>query len=154
MLLLVTFVNAIYTLRAEESEYLGAEKLSGYVNSLEGNIATEYRPGYLNASTDKNIIRLAGNCDDNWVANNNISYVILSIFREFKRVPVTVYTHPKYGPFDIKFGNGTYLYFKPPPDYQFQSELYKRLENRSKYEKVKEIYRDEQVIFVVYKVTI
>ena len=154
ILLLVTFVNAIYTSHAEESEYWGAEELSGYVNSLEGNIATEYRPGYLNASTDKSISLLAGKFDDKWIENNNINYVILSIFREFKRSPVTVYNHPKYGPFDITFVNETYCYHKPPPDYQFQSELYKRLENSSKYEKVKEIYRDEQVIFVVYKVTI
>lgn len=156
ILLLVTFVNANYNARSEESEYWGAEELSGYVNSLEGNIAiaTEYRPGYLKASTDKNIILLPGNFDDNWIENNNINFVILSIYREFKRAPVTVYTHPKYGPFDITFVSGTYLCFKPPPDYQFQSALYKRLENSSKYEKVKEIYRDEQVIFVVYEVTI
>jgi 4-amino-4-deoxy-L-arabinose transferase-like glycosyltransferase len=51
VLLLLTFVNAIYTANRAEGEYWGAEKLSEYVVSLDGNIATEYRPGYLNAPT-------------------------------------------------------------------------------------------------------
>lgn len=152
ILLFVTLVNANWLVSRDESAYWGAEELSGYVNSLDGNIATEYMPAYLKVSTDKSIISIPYYFafDNKWIENNNVNYVILSIYSESKRAPVTTYYHPKFGPFKISFINITCS--GPLPGYQFHSDIYKRLENSSEYEKVKEIYRGEQVIFVVYRV--
>jgi hypothetical protein len=195
ILLLVTLVNANYLVSRDESACWGAEELSGYVNSLEGNIANEYRSLYLKASTNKSIVSIPSyviidkekvetskfyydilvnkshpkysqcyeamiqgkiievrDFDDKWIEDNNINYVILSIYGEFQRAPVTAYYHPKFGPFEITFINLPHSRSMPPPDYQFHSELYKRLGNSSKYKKVKEMYKGEQAIFVVYKV--
>ncbi len=91
--------------------------------------------------------------DYNWFKNNGVDYVVISIYYDYEESGVTAYFHPKFGPFEIPFVKRPYCNGRIPPDYTFRSEPYNEIENDSRFKKAKEIYRDEQRIFIIYEVS-
>ena len=82
--------------------------------------------------------------DDEWIEDNYVDYVILSIYKEGRSSEMR-YHHPKYAGIEMPFIK-TPIYTSD----SFQSKLYKICEE--KYERVNEIYKKNQLIFIIYKV--
>ena len=83
--------------------------------------------------------------DDEWVENNHVDYVILSIYKEGRSSEIVRYHHPKYAWIEIPFIK-TPIYTSD----LFQSKLYEMCE--TKYKRVDEIYKHKDLVFIVYKV--
>jgi hypothetical protein len=82
--------------------------------------------------------------DDEWIEDNRVDYVILSLYAEGRSSEMG-YHHPKYAWIEVPFVK-TPIYIIN----SFQSKLYKICEER--YERVDEIYKEKQLIFIIYKV--
>ena len=166
-LLAVSFVNAVYLQDYHKDTAWGITTLSNSVNELEGTgkvgVDDSIIRYYLKASTDKEIVSAFGSSGkfpntvftydmitDEWIHKNNITYIILSVYGEKWRTKNEDYFHPKFlmieVPF-IKFYDHSRL---PKIDLPFKSDLYNMCEE--KYEKVDEIYKGKQKVFIIYKV--
>ena len=170
LLLAVSFVHAVYLQDYHKETCWGITTLSASVNELEGTgkvgVDCLDPAQYLKASTDKDIIFAFGTSGmyphvtftydiitDEWIHKNNIDYIILSIYGEYYRTKFENCFHPKFlmimeVPF-IKVCDHNRL---PQSDFQFKSDLYNMCEKN--YEKVGEIYKEEQKVFIIYKVKI
>ena len=168
VLLAVSFVHAGYLQDYHKETCWGITTLSASVNELEGNgkvgvdkLTIGY---YLKASTDKNIIyafKRSGKyphtvhtydiITNEWISKNNIDYIILSVYGDRVRTKSNCYVHPKFLMIEIPFVEIYDSNKLPQSNYQFQSELYNLCEK--KYEKIDEIYKDEQKVFVIYTIT-
>ena len=167
ILLSVSFVHAVYLQDYHKTTSWGITALSDSVNELEGTgkvAIDDYTARYyLRASTDKDIISAFGTSGkyphtiftydiitDEWIHKNNIDYIILSIYGEQYRTKFEDCIHPKFlmteVPF-LKFYDPGRL---PQSELQFKSALYNMCEE--KYEKVDELYKGEQKVFIIYKV--
>jgi hypothetical protein len=82
--------------------------------------------------------------DDEWIEDNHVDYVILSLFAEGRSSEMR-YHHPKYAWVEVPFVK-TPIYIIN----SFQSELYEICEE--KYKRVDEVYKNDQMIFIIYKV--
>ena len=82
--------------------------------------------------------------DDEWIEDNHVDYVILSIYAEGRSSEMR-HHHPKYAWIEVPFIN-TPIYTSD----SFQSKLYKVCEE--KYERVDEVYKYEDLVFIIYKV--
>ena len=82
--------------------------------------------------------------DDKWIEDNHVGYVILSIYEECHSSEMR-YHHPKYAGIEVTFIN-TPIYTSD----LFQSKLYKVCEE--KYERVDEVYKENRLIFIIYKI--
>jgi hypothetical protein len=82
--------------------------------------------------------------DDEWIEENHVGYVILSIYDECHSSEMR-YHHSKYAWIEVPFIE-TLIYTCD----SFQSKLYKLCEE--KYEKVDEIYKENRLIFIIYKI--
>lgn len=83
--------------------------------------------------------------DDEWLKYNHVDYVILSIYEEGRSSEMR-YKHPKYAWIEVPF-------IKIPTynsNLKFQSKLYEICEE--KYEKGDEVYKEKDLIFIIYKV--
>lgn len=157
LLLVVSFVHVVYLNDYHKETAWGIETLSGKVEQLQGSgkIAID-EPNigyYLKASTTKDVIyswTYTFNITDAWIRENNIEYVILSVYGDRVRTRSDCYVHPKFLMIEIPFVDVYDPSKLPQSNYQFQSELYNLCENR--YEKIGEIYKGEQKVFVIYKV--
>jgi len=90
--------------------------------------------------------------DHEWFVKNNVDCVVLSIYEDYEKSGITEYYHPKFGPFEIPFINRPYCNGRVPPDYQFGSDLYQKLETSNKYTRTKDVRnREGQVIFIIYE---
>lgn len=167
VLLAVSFVHAVYLQDYHKTTGWGITSLSASVNELDGNVKVAIDvlgPGYyLRASTDKDIIyafKLSGHylnttytydsITDEWIQKNNVDYLILSIYGEKWRTNYKDYIHPKFLMIEVPFIKIYDASKLSQLNYQFQSELYHLCEK--KYEKIDEIYKGEQKVFVIYKV--
>ena len=167
VLLAVSFVHAAYLNDYHKETSWGIITLSTSVNELEGTgkVAVDHfeTAYYLTASTDKDIIgayKSSGEVPpvtytyhiitDDWIQKNNIEYIILSVYGEQCRTEFKDYFHPKFLMVEVPFMKRYNYNRLPQSNYPFQSELYNSFEQ--KYEKVGEIYKGNQKIFVIYKV--
>ena len=82
--------------------------------------------------------------DDEWIKDNHVDYVILSIYEEGRSSEMR-YHHPKYAWVEVPFIE-TPIYNSD----LFQSRLYKLCEE--KYERVDEVYKENRLIFIIYKI--
>jgi 4-amino-4-deoxy-L-arabinose transferase-like glycosyltransferase len=82
--------------------------------------------------------------DDEWIEDNHVDYVILSIYEEGRSSEMR-YHHPKYAWIEVPFIK-TSIYTSD----LFQSKLYKICEE--KYERVDEVYKEKDLTFIIYKV--
>ena len=82
--------------------------------------------------------------DDEWIEDNHVDYVILSIYDEGCSSEMR-YHHPKYAWIEVPFIE-TPIYTSD----SFQSRLYKVCEEN--YERVDEIYKENRLIFIIYKI--
>ena len=82
--------------------------------------------------------------DDEWIEDNHVDYVILSIYDEGHSSEMR-YHHPKYAWIEVPFIK-TPIYTSD----LFQSKLYKICEE--KYERVDEVYKENRLIFIIYKI--
>ena len=82
--------------------------------------------------------------DDEWLEDNHVDYVILSLYAEGRSSEMR-YHHPKYAWIEVPVVK-TPIYIIN----SFQSKLYEICEE--KYERVDEVYKDDQLIFIIYKV--
>ena len=169
LLLVVSSIHVVSTFDYHKNTVWGITALSASVNKLDvnGKVAIDcFEAGYyLKASTDKDIIYafepdpskevppITYTYDiitDEWIHKNNITYIVLSIYGEQNRTEFKDYFHPKYLMIEVPFIK-TYSYCRlPQSNYQFQSELYNLFEK--KYEKIEEIHKEKQKVFVIYKV--
>ena len=168
LLLTISFVHALYLNDYHEETNWGITTLSKSVNQLEGNgkigVDNESVAYYLSASTDKDVIeayRFSGKypyarptyeiITDEWLQENDVNYLVLSIYGEQYRAECEGSIHPKFLmivdiPF-IEVGRYSQL---PPSVCQFKSELYNWCEKN--YERVGTIHKGEQMVFTIYKV--
>ena len=157
LLLAVSFVHAVYLQDYHKTTSWGITTLSASVNELEGTgkvaIDAPSIGYYLEASTTKHIIyswAYTFNITDEWIQENNIDYIILSVYGDRVRTKSNCYVHPKYLMIEVPFVEVYYPGKLPQSNYQFQSELYNMCEKN--YEKVDEIHKDGQKVFVIYKI--
>jgi hypothetical protein len=168
LLLAISFVHALYLNDYHQETSWGITALSESVNKLEGNgkIAADFSTmaTYLQASTDKDIIsafRYSGKyphtiptyeiITEEWLQENDVTYLILSIYGEQHRTEFEDSIHPKFLmvleiPF-IEVGQYGQL---PQSICQFDSGLYNRCEKN--YAKAGTIHKGEQMVFIIYKV--
>jgi len=168
LLLSASFIHTLYLNDYHKETAWGITMLSESVNQLEGsgkigvdNDLVEY---YLLASTDKDIVdafRVSGKypyatltydiVTDEWLRENGVTYLILSIYSEQYRAECEGSIHPKFLMiFDIPFIEvGKYSQL-PPSVCQFKSDLYNRCEKN--YERVGIIHKAEQMVFIIYRV--
>jgi len=85
--------------------------------------------------------------DDKWIEDNHVDYVILSIYAEGHSSEMR-YRHPKYAGTEIPFIKIPIAIY--PSNSKFRSQLYKICEE--KYERADEIYKDNDLAFIIYKV--
>jgi len=88
--------------------------------------------------------------DTNWVEENNISYIVWSIYDEFLIAPKEDYYNIIYAGIELPIKR-PYISMRPPPDYEFSSDIYIHLETSGKYKKVKEFHKEGQKIIVIYR---
>ena len=100
--------------------------------------------------TNQGKLRFFYDFNDNWVIENNITYIIWSIYDDFLIKPKESYYNIKYTGLEIPIKR-QYLSTRPPPDYQFSSNIFDRLEKSEKYERIKEFYKEYQKIIVIYE---
>ncbi len=168
LLLIISFVHAIYLNDYHQETGWGITMLSKSVNQLEGRgkigVDNEAVAYYLSASTDKDVIdafSYSGSypyaiptyeiITDEWLRVNNVTYLILSIYNEQYRTEYEGSIHPKFLMlFDIPFLEvGKYSQL-PPSVCQFKSDLYNKCEKN--FQRVDTIQKGEQVVFIIYKV--
>ena len=82
--------------------------------------------------------------DDEWIEDNHVDYVILSIYAEDRSSEMR-YHHPKYAWIEMPFVK-TPIYTID----SFQSKSYEMCEKR--YKRVDEVYKEDRLIFIIYKV--
>ena len=167
VLLAVSFVHVIYLQDYHKTTIWGITSLSASVNELEGtgkvgvdDATIRY---YLKASTDKEIVsvfRTSGKyphviqtydiITDEWIHKNNLDYIIISIYGEQYRTKFENCIHPKFLLVEVPFIKFCQYNQLPQSERQFQSELYNMCEEN--YEKMDEIYKGKQKVFIIYKV--
>ena len=167
VLLAVSFVHVVYLQDYHKTTILGITTLSASVNELGGtgkvgvdDYTARY---YLKASTDKDIISAFGTSGeyphtvftydiitDEWIHKNSIDYIILSVYGEKWRTNYEDYFHPKFLMVEVPFIKMSDPGRLPQSDLQFKSDLYNMCEKN--YEKMDEIYKKEQKVFIIYKV--
>lgn len=159
-LVFVSFLNTLFLISLDSKMNWGAENLSGYTKTLDGLIASEYMPHYLNITNDV-IVDIGwndemfrkGNLSYDELRRKNVKYAILSVYGEFSRSPSNDTYHPTIGPFEVAFVSRPYTGERVPPNYTFQSELYQRVEDDGRFKRVHEIYRNSQLTFIIYEVS-
>ena len=82
--------------------------------------------------------------DDEWIEDNHVDYVILSIYEEGSSSEMK-YHHPRYAWIEVPFIK-TLIYTRD----SFRSKLYEMCEK--KYKRDDEIYKNGQLLFIIYKV--
>lgn len=85
--------------------------------------------------------------DDEWIEDNHVDYIILSIYGESRSSEMR-YRHPKYAGIEMPFIKIPIAIY--PSNSKFQSKLYKLCEEN--YERVDEVYKEKDLAFIVYKV--
>ena len=167
LLLAVSFVHVVYLQDYHKNTIWGITALSASVNELGGNGKVgidDFTTGYyLRASTDKDIISAFGASGkyphvvftydiitDEWIHKNNIDYIILSVYGEQYRTKFEDCIHPKFLMVEFPFIKFCQYGQLPQSECQFKSALYNLCEKN--YEKVDEICKEEQKVFIIYKV--
>jgi len=151
--MIIGSIESFTLVQIDSTTLWGMDILVNYVSSLKNcTIASDYEPNALSFFTEKNIIPLNEKAlSDSWLKNNNISYVILSIYGEFRRNPIDRYYYPKIFGYEIKLIGQKYSVIRPPPDLKFSSETYKLMERE--YKKIKEIHNySNQTVFIIYEI--
>ena len=156
-LLAVSFVHTVYLNDYHKTTIWGIETLSDKVEQLEENGKVAIDDAnigyYLKASISKDVIfsrTYTFNITDAWIRENNIEYIVLSVYGDRVRTKSDCYVHPKYLMIEIPFVDVYDPSKLPQSDYQFKSNLYNMCEKN--YEKVDEIYKNDQKVFVIYEV--
>jgi len=165
ILLAVSFVHVVYLQDYHKTTIWGITSLSTSVNKLDGKVGVDDYTAryYLKASTDKDIISAFGTSGkyphtlltydiitDEWIHKNNIDHIILSIYGEQYRTKFEDCIHPKFLMVEFPFINFCQYGQLPQSERQFKSELYNMCEEN--YEKVDVICKEEQKVFIIYKV--
>ena len=156
-LLAMSFVHVVYLNDYHKTTCWGIETLSDKVEQLgrKGKVAIDDANigYYLKASTSKDVIfsrTYTFNITDAWIKENNIDYIVLSVYGDRVRTKSNCYVHPKFLMIEIPFVDVYDPSKLPQSNYVLQSELYNLCEKR--YEKIGEIYKGEQKVFIIYKV--
>jgi 4-amino-4-deoxy-L-arabinose transferase-like glycosyltransferase len=169
ILAVASLMNTFYLMSLDSGSMWSAgsaDELATYTSGLDGLILSDYLPDYLNltgdvfmkpvfneSSVSDEIFRGNGNFSKELLRENNIKYIVLSLYDEWNRMPNTSASfHPYFGPIEITFISRAYSNGRIPPDYSFRSDLYSALEADPAYTRVHEISRGEQVVFIIYKV--
>jgi hypothetical protein len=160
LLAAASLVNTFYLISLDSGSLWGADQLASYTSGLDGLVASDYLPHYLNLTSDVFMDTAVsqeifyGNFSKEILKENNIKYVVLSLYDEWNRRPNTSASfHPYFGPIEISFVSRPYSNGRIPPDYSFGSALYRELESDPSYVKINEIKRGEQAVFIVYEVS-
>jgi hypothetical protein len=163
----VSFVHVVYLEDYHKTTSWGITTLSASVNELggTGKVAIDaFTTGYyLRASTDKDIIYAFGTSGkyphtvftydiitSEWIHKDSIDYIILSIYGEQYRNKFEDCIHPKFLMIEFPFIILCQYGRLPQSERQFKSTLYNMCEEN--YEKVDVICKEEQKVFIIYKV--
>ena len=167
LLLAVSFVHAVYLQDYHKTTCWGLTALSDSVNELDGNgkVAIDFAElaYYLRASTDTDIkgaFRISGQfpqavhtydtITNDWLHENNIDYIVLSIYGEQYRTKFENCFYPKFLMIEVPFMEICDCSRLPQTDFQFKSDLYNMCEKN--YEHVDVIFRDGKKIYRIYKI--
>jgi hypothetical protein len=160
LLAAASLMNTFYLISLDSGSLWGADQLAAYTSGLDGLIASDYLPHYLNLTGDvmmNTTVTKAifyGNFSDGLLKENSIKYVVLSLYDEWNRRPDTSASfHPYFGPIEIPFISRPYSNGRIPPDYSFESALYRELASDPSLRKINEIKKGEQTVFIVYEVS-
>jgi len=158
-LLAASFINAMYIVSLDFGMDWGIVTLSDYVRTLNGTIASEYMPHYLNMTNDVIIGNewyrsvYGENFSYGAVSGMGADYMVVSIYGEYARSPSNETYHPYFGPFEVSFVSRPYTAERIPPDFTFRSELFRKLESDANFDKVREIHGPSgQLLFIIYGV--
>ncbi|MFC1950037.1 hypothetical protein ACFLW0_07710, partial [Chloroflexota bacterium] len=168
LLMVVSFVNALYLNDYHQETIWGITTLTESVDGLEsdGKIAVDFdsAANYLGAVTDKEIISAfvyAGTypntrptyeaITDEWLRGNDVTYLVLSTYGELHRTQCESAIHPRFLMFiEIPFIEVGEYGQLPPADCKFKSDFYNRCERD--YQRVDTIKKGDQTVFIVYRV--
>jgi len=154
-LVVVSFANAAFLVSLDSNTYWGVDVLAGYTETLDGRIASYYMLEYLDITNS--VIRNQTVIDDIFfkefsyqlLKDNGVDYLVVSVYDEFRRSPTEGQCMVDFGPFQIERPCTSE---RPPTDYTFRSEWHGRIQLDSRMQLVKEIKREGQDLFQVYKV--
>ncbi len=159
-LAIISFVDAMYLVSLDFDMMWGADMLSGYAMTLDGKIASDYLPSYLNITNDVVVdgtwnreMFYAGNFSHASLVGMGVRYLVLSVYGEFTRNPSKETYHPRLGPFEISFVERPYTGERVPPGYDFRSDLYEEIDSSQKFKRINELHDPGgQRVFVIYEV--
>jgi hypothetical protein len=156
-----SFVNATYIIGLNSGALWGAETLSSYTRTLEGQIASDYLPDYLNltapAITNSGVLKnlfYGSSPSADGLKASGAKYIMLSVYGEFARAPSAETYHPTFLGVEVPFVSRPYTNERVPPSYTFRSDLYAQIESDASFTKIKEISSPSgQKLFLVYEFT-
>ncbi len=159
VLLFLSFSNSLYMLSLDTTMLWGAESLSRGLAPLDGLIATEYSPHYINLTSDvlsdedaSGKIFFSGGLDRAALEENGVDYIVLSVYGEFARDPSDDSYLMMYGPFQTPIKR-PYTGERVPPDFTFRSELFRDIQASSWLQPVGNIENPNgQTVFMIYRV--
>ena len=164
-LLVVSFINVLYINDYHQDTLYGITSLLESVEELDGKVATDFDAvtNYLWAVTDHDVMSAftySGTypdrrptyevITDEWLTNNEVSYLILSLYGEKHRAQWDSVIHPKFLMIEIPFIEVGEYGQLPPADCRFESGFYYRCERD--YQRVATIKKGEQTVFIIYQV--
>ncbi len=138
--LLFSFSMSVFYLQLDQDMRIGSDDARFAVQSLPpGVIATDYLPDYLRL-TGRQIIsipheldaqgrRISSGIDDDWLSENEVSFVMISAYTDYERVDSPEYFIPSLGPIEVGFMERPYSNGRIPASYEFKSNLYELLES-------------------------
>jgi len=168
LLLMISFAHSLYLNAYHQDTNWGVTTLSESLDSLEGHgkVAVDFSTTarYLPAAIDKSIIEAfeaSGEypyirpkyeiITDEWLKENDVSYLVLSVYGELHRTGFEDWGHPKLlGIIEMPFIEIGQYGQLPPSICQFNSDFYNKCEKN--YPRVSTITKDKQVVFIIYKV--
>ncbi len=89
------------------------------------------------------------NFDHGWFKENGVDYVILSAYKDYERSGRTDYFSPPVflGLFKRAYTNG-----RIPPDFEFESDVYKSIDGDPRFEREGDVRKGSQTVFISYRV--
>ncbi|MBW6451247.1 MAG: glycosyltransferase family 39 protein [DPANN group archaeon] len=133
--------------------YGGAGQLTDSLKKTESIIATNSVMVYDQSFSGRLVSLPINGLNSEWIENNNISYVVLSLTDEITQNPDITYYKPKIGPFDISLllDNRPKFVMSWWVDYPFNSENYLFMDNNYLISDI--IKKNNKTIFLIYKIS-
>ncbi len=161
VLLFLSFTNSIQFTAMDHRALYGVDDLGSSLNGINGIVASDYLPFYVNITNPVISETLPGETvadmnmmfysDDSLtrIKDADADVVILSLYGDYVRSGRTETFPIFYGPFTIPIDR-VYSNGRIPPEYSFESDLFKQFEEDN-FELEQEVMVDGRVTFLIYR---